>query len=53
MKALPYVCPVCRTTEDYYGILVFPDDEGNVAVPTCPNHKGSDGVDPKVELVPA
>lgn len=39
MKTIPYVCPKCRDTEDYYGILAFPDAQGLTTIPMCPNHK--------------
>lgn len=48
-KAAPYVCPECRGTENYYGILRFPDQ----AAPTCPNHKTDTGEERLVELEPA
>lgn len=55
MKAIPYVCPECRDTENYYGLLVFPVPDGIewTPIPTCPNHKNADtGEDKVVELVP-
>lgn len=48
-----YVCPVCRDTDSYFGLLLFPDDEGNVVIPTCPNHRNADGTEDAVLLVPA
>ena len=48
-KTVPMVCPECRGTEDYYGILSFPGQE----TPPCPNHKTPDGEPRPVKLVPA
>ena len=40
------VCPECRGTENYYGILAFPGQD----IPTCPNHKTAAGEPRPVEL---
>lgn len=47
---MPFVCPECRDTENYYGILVFP---GATEPATCPNHKTETGEIKVVLLVPA
>jgi len=42
-KSVPYHCPVCFGTENFYGILRF---EG-APIPRCPNHEEP------IALVPA
>ena len=49
VKSQPYVCPIC-TGENYYGLLVWPDEQDPNDLPTCPNHRKEDG---PVYLVPS
>ena len=35
-NAVPYFCPKCKAEGEYYGRLLFPDEEGT---PMCPYHR--------------